>query len=54
MQFIDLLTYPEIDPKASKKASFAGHPIAVVKQASAVTGRKLLPDPIVHPPLVEA
>lgn len=24
MQFIDLLTYPEIDPKASKKASFAG------------------------------
>jgi hypothetical protein len=24
MQFIDLLTFPEIDPKASKKASFAG------------------------------
>ncbi|RIA89254.1 hypothetical protein C1645_876855 [Glomus cerebriforme] len=33
MQFIDLLTYPEIDPKASKKASFAVlREISFVKQ----------------------
>ncbi|CAI2188502.1 199_t:CDS:2, partial [Funneliformis geosporum] len=35
MQFIDLLTYPEIDPKASKKASFA-----VLREISFVRQRR--------------